>query len=137
MLTPYPTRRASACDRPGLPGGGGAAHFRAFRLIAVAAGAKHEDQSSAGMRAQRIERRRDGVGGVGIVDIDGRAGAGDRGAFESPAHRLETSEIARSEEHTSELQSLMRISYAVFCLKKKTKYLTHRYLLSFIITHSI
>src|SRR3546814_1023147 len=34
---------------------------------------------------------------------------------------------ARSEEHTSELQSLMRISYAVFCLKKKTpeKHLTH------------
>src|SRR3546814_1302950 len=29
--------------------------------------------------------------------------------------------IQRSEEHTSELQSLMRISYAVFCLKKKTK----------------
>src|SRR3546814_3401986 len=29
-------------------------------------------------------------------------------------------EIDRSEEHTSELQSLMRISYAVFCLKKKT-----------------
>src|SRR3546814_2782002 len=28
---------------------------------------------------------------------------------------------SRSEEHTSELQSLMRISYAVFCLKKKTK----------------
>src|SRR3546814_7652066 len=28
---------------------------------------------------------------------------------------------ARSEEHTSELQSLMRISYAVFCLKKKKK----------------
>src|SRR3546814_10856483 len=28
----------------------------------------------------------------------------------------------RSEEHTSELQSLMRISYAVFCLKKKKKY---------------
>src|SRR3546814_8017202 len=30
-------------------------------------------------------------------------------------------DIGRSEEHTSELQSLMRISYAVFCLKKKTK----------------
>src|SRR3546814_5672473 len=30
----------------------------------------------------------------------------------------------RSEEHTSELQSLMRISYAVFCLKKKKKYET-------------
>src|SRR3546814_3658066 len=31
----------------------------------------------------------------------------------------ETPDEARSEEHTSELQSLMRISYAVFCLKKK------------------
>src|SRR3546814_5839187 len=31
---------------------------------------------------------------------------------------------ARSEEHTSELQSLMRISYAVFCLKKKKTYQT-------------
>src|SRR3546814_2775013 len=31
----------------------------------------------------------------------------------------------RSEEHTSELQSLMRISYAVFCLKQKTKHRTH------------
>src|SRR3546814_1401946 len=30
-----------------------------------------------------------------------------------------SSALARSEEHTSELQSLMRISYAVFCLKKK------------------
>src|SRR3546814_9240020 len=30
----------------------------------------------------------------------------------------------RSEEHTSELQSLMRISYAVFCLKKKKYYIT-------------
>src|SRR3546814_8287246 len=34
----------------------------------------------------------------------------------------------RSEEHTSDLQSLMRITYAVFCLKKKTKYV--HYLLS-------
>src|SRR3546814_3427790 len=32
----------------------------------------------------------------------------------------------RSEEHTSELQSLMRISYAVFCLKKKKPYNTER-----------
>src|SRR3546814_2334378 len=31
----------------------------------------------------------------------------------------------RSEEHTSELQSLMRISYAVFCLKKKSKHQTY------------
>src|SRR3546814_7789624 len=32
--------------------------------------------------------------------------------------------ISRSEEHTSELQSIMRISYAVFCLKKKTNEIT-------------
>src|SRR3546814_10705101 len=37
--------------------------------------------------------------------------------------------IARSEEHTSELQSLMRISYAVFCLKKK-KYIIHKHQIS-------
>src|SRR3546814_5540338 len=36
----------------------------------------------------------------------------------------ERAEDERSEEHTSELQSLMRISYAVFCLKKKNK--THK-----------
>src|SRR3546814_3389528 len=35
----------------------------------------------------------------------------------------------RSEEHTSELQSLMRISYAVFCLKKNTQCKHHDYLL--------
>src|SRR3546814_5807369 len=35
--------------------------------------------------------------------------------------RWETILLDRSEEHTSELQSLMRISYAVFCLKKKKK----------------
>src|SRR3546814_1633483 len=37
--------------------------------------------------------------------------------------RLRDAGELRSEEHTSELQSLMRISYAVFCLKKKKKYL--------------
>src|SRR3546814_2277527 len=43
------------------------------------------------------------------------AGSGDE-----PAHALpDWKDRIRSEEHTSELQSLMRISYAVFCLKKK------------------
>src|SRR3546814_6509596 len=41
---------------------------------------------------------------------------------QNPAHGAAADEGERSEEHTSELQSLMRISYAVFCLqKKKTK----------------
>src|SRR3546814_6760398 len=38
-----------------------------------------------------------------------------------PFHGRKTVSFPRSEEHTSELQSLMRISYAVFCLKKKNK----------------
>src|SRR3546814_9780702 len=46
---------------------------------------------------------------------DGDPGSGDAGTAWRRRHR--------SEEHTSELQSLMRISYAVFCLKKKTKLL--------------
>src|SRR3546814_3166804 len=50
----------------------------------------------------RLPRR-----GVGQRRTRGEA----RGDFAAPRHR--------SEEHTSELQSLMRISYAVFCLKKK------------------
>src|SRR3546814_9546500 len=45
-----------------------------------------------------------------VPQQDGRGGTGTR----------------RSEEHTSELQSLMRISYAVFCVKKKKQYKTDR-----------
>src|SRR3546814_3221745 len=42
--------------------------------------------------------------------------------FRLPTNRVvELGSQVRSEEHTSELQSLMRISYAVFCLKKKNK----------------
>src|SRR3546814_4425831 len=64
-----------------------------------------------------------------IMDEDGRVGAVAaledvvhaisvaRGVMEKTPH---TMLVGRSEEHTSELQSLMRISYAVFCLKKTT-----------------
>src|SRR3546814_1782773 len=48
---------------------------------------------------------------------------GHRPALRRPAHRLLGLGLPgrpRSDEHTSELQSLMRISYAVFCLSKKT-----------------
>src|SRR3546814_2897922 len=58
--------------------------------------------------AQRWHRRRR-AHGVGDVT---RPAPG-------PARRWSPSSVTRSEEHTSELQSLMRISYAVFCLNKK------------------
>src|SRR3546814_11928849 len=48
-------------------------------------------------------------------------GGGDRDRGRHPPGGVAQA-AGRSEEHTSELQSLMRISYAVFCLKKKTKY---------------
>src|SRR3546814_4114440 len=57
--------------------------------------------------AVRLELRDLGAEGVDMAD-DRAVGAADLAAQ------------VRSEEHTSELQSLMRISYAVFCLKKKT-----------------
>src|SRR3546814_4559597 len=44
--------------------------------------------------------------------------------------------LARSEEHTSELQSLMRISYAVFCLKKKKQYKKQRNLRPSIMSYT-
>src|SRR3546814_1497989 len=47
----------------------------------------------------------------------------DQAALDEPAQR----EQQRSEEHTSELQSLMRISYAVFCLKKKKTHRRHKH----------
>src|SRR3546814_1335070 len=52
-----------------------------------------------------------------------RSGTGKRSAAPGSGPRARKTSAAgrRSEEHTSELQSLMRISYAVFCLKKKNK----------------
>src|SRR3546814_7849820 len=53
-------------------------------------------------------------GGIVAHAFDGVALLGERAAEEL---------LFRSEEHTSELQSLMRISYAVFCLKKKNHHI--------------
>src|SRR3546814_4697561 len=50
---------------------------------------------------------------------DARRGAGKAPALPRPQPVARPRRRRRSEEHTSELQSLMRISYAVFCLKKK------------------
>src|SRR3546814_1771601 len=58
-----------------------------------------------------------------------RGRAGDRQLAQVDfglTHNLGGAPFNRSEEHTSELQSLMRISYAVFCLKKKKKKTTRR-----------
>src|SRR3546814_6566338 len=67
------------------------------------AGVRIRDRSVYGGRIALLQRRT----GAGIPARAARGGG-----------RISR---ARSEEHTSELQSLMRISYAVFCLKKKKK----------------
>src|SRR3546814_4934598 len=76
--------------------------------------------------------------GLGVLSACGDAGSDDEGRdveaksdcedkFEAGSKMEELSKAGkitvgvRSEEHTSELQSLMRSSYAVFCLKKKNK----------------
>src|SRR3546814_9141093 len=59
-------------------------------------------------------------------DIDPRLGAFRLERRQQGEHAERTDcDDGRSEEHTSELQSLMRISYAVFCLKKKTTETRH------------
>src|SRR3546814_2616589 len=65
------------------------------------------------------------VGITGREPPGGCAGlvvAGVHAAVVRVGHLRQLVGIGRSEEHTSELQSLMRISYAVFCLKKKKNY---------------
>src|SRR3546814_5128860 len=56
------------------------------------------------------------------AEADGQSEIGGVGAGRTEEQRRL---VFRSEEHTSELQSLMRISYAVFCLKKKKITFTH------------
>src|SRR3546814_10752928 len=60
------------------------------------------------------------IAGLGVWCLARELGLGQRGSLVACLiYPLSGLPVARSEEHTSELQSLMRISYAVFCLKKK------------------
>src|SRR3546814_6946542 len=65
-----------------------------------------------------------GMMGQGGMMQGGRGMMGQGGMMQGGQGMMnmmgQMSEMMRSEEHTSELQSLMRITYAVFCLKKKT-----------------
>src|SRR3546814_10629017 len=57
-----------------------------------------------------------------LSDKLGESVSGVQEVHANDAARLMLARFARSEEHTSELQSLMRISYAVFCWKKKHRH---------------
>src|SRR3546814_1131557 len=75
----------------------------------------------------RFARLVDGILDQRPVD-DGQHFLGDRlGGRKEPGAETGDGKDGRSEEHTSELQSLMRISYAVFCLKKKKRNIIKKY----------
>src|SRR3546814_5590038 len=77
---------------------------------------------------RRADREEPGIPTVEVVELEGfdadsspQADPWIEVSFGDADGRRRSMELGfRSEEHTSELQSLMRISYAVFCLKKKT-----------------
>src|SRR3546814_1284158 len=89
-----------------------------------------EGEAEAGTRMELLERPlpqwpiarvfRLLIGGGHKGDPDAVRALADMPVL-AEAWRERARKLARSEEHTSELQSLMRISYAVFCLKKKKK----------------
>src|SRR3546814_6359170 len=115
-LFPYTTlfrSRLAAADRSAV----GIADLR----VAVAAGGFAGQREVD--RAVRVQRPR--VPAVEFAQVGrhqrGVGQAGCRIVLGEPGNRagLGHGRLERSEEHTSELQSLMRISYAVFCLKKK------------------
>src|SRR3546814_1446022 len=81
---------------------------------ALAEGVDGVGETFGGDRRQRLVHHQVDIG-VGAAFEFQRQGVG---AEKGGAHQ---NRPLRSEEHTSELQSLMRISYAVFCLKKKNK----------------
>src|SRR3546814_6904745 len=96
------------------------AHFLVGRPLGLALERMPAAVVAARRRQQQLvdecpHRRRQRVGDLTVVRVVNLFAGGDREAFE----RAERRQLVRSEEHTSELQSLMRISYAVFCLTKK------------------
>src|SRR3546814_4160018 len=87
-----------------------------------AAGSAYEVEPDSEGKRQFLDSI-DGAGGE-VTDDDLQENKGSHGEAGPDEHgldrcQLEPPQSRRSEEHTSELQSLMRISYAVFCVKKK------------------
>src|SRR3546814_2634931 len=86
--------------------------------------AREQRQQHAAGHAEGVEHRQRVEHAVGRIEIDARKSFpvwGEKRPTSLPRWYSSYLRWPRSEEHTSELQSLMRTSYAVFCLKKKTK----------------
>src|SRR3546814_5859594 len=118
---PRSTRTDTLCPYTTLFRSGLGLHLRASAVGGAAARLRHRraDDRCARPRAQcRAAAVGDRAAVAAVLRRDRRGAAAGLGHdLDDPAARP----WRRSEEHTSELQSLMRISYAVFCLKKKKK----------------
>src|SRR3546814_3241736 len=93
--------------------------FRSFSVVVI----KHSSAARQGAPAS-VRDETDHIGNpvpVGAQGQQRRAAAPHR----AEDARAKSSRSFRSEEHTSELQSLMRISYAVFCLKKNNNIISN------------
>src|SRR3546814_4992041 len=123
-LFPYTTLFRSRAHRPDRSGGRRRAHHLVTGAVDQVralgdAGSRRRLQCAPTPRPRRLEEVRLPIRPARRAD---RAGAAAR-AFGQPSAGGAAGR--RSEEHTSELQSLMRISYAVFCLKKKNMHITN------------
>src|SRR3546814_1563157 len=90
-------------------------------LIGMAPGGAGDQQEGAALLAafeRGFRRAAPGGGEIGEIIQRRRIAGGLPGGLQQ--HGIDMAGTMRSEEHTSELQSLMRISYAVFCLKKNS-----------------
>src|SRR3546814_3755144 len=83
--------------------------------------ARDDGHAGSGDRNERVDRLIGRLPRAPQIADQNMVREGDGGTDCLPSAYNDTVFAFRSEEHTSELQSLMRISYAVFCLKKKTK----------------
>src|SRR3546814_3434272 len=100
--------------------------FRSAGSTQITAALSSNFVTDGGPGAQTIDLRGLGPNRTLVLLNGRRAGpAGTRGAVSSFDLNVLPLSIVRSEEHTSELQSLMRISYAVFCLKKNNRIQSH------------
>src|SRR3546814_3098126 len=116
MLSAYPTKHSRIGNAVGLD-----TPVSAIRLLRRMRDAGYDLGEPGGEVTRFLDLDDDTEAGNGLIHALIAAGGQDEEWLTAAQLSESHVRISRSEEHTSELQSLMRISYAVFCLKTKNK----------------